>query len=114
MSALRRRLGRSHNPDPSTGSSRDGTSTPESDDLTVVPSKHLHALKSESKNIKGIKRRFAWIFALGGLFGLLLAGFLATNNDLNDISSLADINLAQLLDVLPAGFLKEAREFQVS
>jgi phospholipid:diacylglycerol acyltransferase len=109
MIGLRRRLGR----DPPAEESSNGNSTPESEDLTLVPSKHLHGLKEENRRVKGTKRRNAWIFALGGLFGLLLAGFLASNNDLIDIASLADIHLDQLMDVLPAGLINEAKEFQV-
>jgi phospholipid:diacylglycerol acyltransferase len=116
MSALRRRIGRS-NPieptEPTSTQSRDGTSTPDSEDFTLVQSKHLHSIKQENKRVKGTKRRFAWIFTLGGLFGVLLAGFLATNNDLIDIASLADINLDQIMEVLPVGLIREAKEFQV-
>jgi phospholipid:diacylglycerol acyltransferase len=78
-----------------------------------VPAKHLHNINEENKRVKGTKRRNAWIFALGGLFGLVLAGFLASNNDLIDIAGLADINLDQIMDVLPLGLLNEAKEFQV-
>ena len=113
MSSLRRRLGRSNATEPSSGDSRDGTTTPDSDDFTLVPAKHLHSINEENKRVKGTKRRNVWIFALGGLFGLVLAGFLASNNDLIDIAGLADINLDQIMDVLPLGLLNEAKEFQV-
>jgi phospholipid:diacylglycerol acyltransferase len=99
-------------------SEKDIPGTPDSDVLELVPSKELHKLKKDGakdKKVKGTKRRFAWIFTLGGLFGLILAAFLANNNDWIDIASaLTDLNLDQILDVLPAGFLNEAREFQVS
>jgi phospholipid:diacylglycerol acyltransferase len=89
----------------------------EDDGLELIPTKELHELHHDAhkaKKVKGTKRRIAWIFALGGLFGLLLAGVLANNNDWVDIaSSFTDLNLDQLLDVLPAGFINEAKQFQV-
>jgi phospholipid:diacylglycerol acyltransferase len=118
MSTLRRRFGRSRPREPSeqledppdTGT---GSQTPDSDQVTVVPAKHLHSLREENKRVKGRKRKYAWTFSLGGLFGLLLAGFLASNNDLIDIAALADINIDQIKDILPAGFLHEAKALQV-
>jgi hypothetical protein len=58
----------------------------------------------------GSKRRHAWVFVLGGIFGVLLAAFLAKNNDLID---LAGLNLEGIVDVLPAGFMSDLYEFQV-
>jgi phospholipid:diacylglycerol acyltransferase len=104
MSLLRRR------PKSQAVHSSSPSPTPESDDLTLVRSVELAELKSKSKKVKGTKRRFAWIFTLGGIFGLVCAGFLANHNDLIDLAALTDIN--GLLDVLPAAFVNEAREFQ--
>lgn len=74
-----------------------------------------------------MKRRTGFIFFLGGLFGLVIAGFFAQKNDLIDLGSLAELSgvgdLAGLgggldidswLNVLPEGFLKDAKELKVS
>ena len=61
------------------------------------------------------KRRNAWIFGLGGLFGVLVALFFAGNNDVLDLhQALKNVNLDSLMDVLPVGFVKDAEELQVS
>lgn len=87
------------------------SSTPDSEELSLVSTRELRDLENRNKKVKGTKRRFAWIFSLGGLFGLVLAGYLASNNDLIDLATLYDFN--QILDVLPASFVNEARQFQV-
>lgn len=69
-------------------------------------------LKSRSKHGKGLKKRY--IFGLGGIFGLLLAGFFAANEaDVFDLSQLQHMNLDSIIDVLPAGLIKDAHELQV-
>jgi len=82
------------------------------EDYKLVHKKHLLGLKKKT-HVKGTKRRTAWIFILGGLFGLLMAAFFANHNELLDLAALADIDFQPLMDVLPAGFLSEAKEFQV-
>lgn len=62
---------------------------------------------------KGTKRRNFWIFGLGGVFGLLLAGFMANSADVIDLKSLTDMNLDSLIDVLPAGLIRDAQAMQV-
>ncbi len=121
MSTVRRRAKpRSQSQSKHSEEEKDTPGTSDNDALELITSTDLHNLKKEahnasSKPVKGTKRRFAWIFALGGIFGLLLAAMLANNNDLIDIaSSLTDLNLEGMLDVLPAGFINEARQFQVS
>lgn len=88
-------------------------STPDADGYKLVHETHLNKLKQFRKNVKGNKRRTAWIFGLGGLFGLLLAAFFANQNDLLDLAALGDIDFQGLMDVLPATFLREAKQFQV-
>ncbi|KAF2670994.1 Phospholipid:diacylglycerol acyltransferase [Microthyrium microscopicum] len=116
MNVIRRRLG--HGEKEEDDSSQEDSPrpiTPEGDagrDYKLVPAKHLSALKIKRNSSKGNKRRFAWVFILGGLFGLLVAAYFANNSDLIDIASFADLSLEPLLDVLPSAFLKEAREFQ--
>lgn len=102
---------------PSTNTNDDG------DELVSIPFRKLERLNSyvtESQEkaktrpkVKGRKRRHAWVFALGGLFGLLLAGFFASSADVIDFGHLADMNLDSLMDVLPAGLIRDAQELQV-
>jgi phospholipid:diacylglycerol acyltransferase len=62
--------------------------------------------------LKGRKRRFGFIFTLGGIFGLLVAAFLAERNDYVNLDIWQDLNLDSILDVIPAGILKDARDLQ--
>jgi phospholipid:diacylglycerol acyltransferase len=66
------------------------------------------------KKPKGGKRRTAWIFALGGIFGLAIAAFFVGPNDYLDLTMFQDLKMDSIFDVLPAGMLREARDFQVS
>ena len=59
------------------------------------------------------KRNNLWVFVLGGLFGLLAAGFFASNNDMIDLTSLGEVNLESILEALPENFVKSAQQFQV-
>lgn len=65
-----------------------------------------------SKNPKSRKRRNGLIFFLGGLFGIVAAGFFAQKNDLIDFPELGSLD--SMLDVLPANLIKDARELSVS
>lgn len=84
----------------------------------MVPSKNLEKLVSKKASSKYGRRRNAWVFGLGGLFGILLAGFFASNNGglekLVDFAGLQDMNLDSFLDVLPAGLIREVQDLQVS
>jgi len=71
--------------------------------MVLVPKAHSHK-KSKTK------RRNTFIFFLGGLFGLVVAGFFAERNDLFDLPELRDLSMDSLMDVLPAGFVKDARD----
>jgi len=96
---------------------------PAADELVSVPFHKLERLNTyvteakekqekRPKN-KGRKRRNFWIFGLGGVFGLLLAGFMANSADVIDLKSLTDMNLDSLIDVLPAGLIRDAQAMQV-
>ncbi|KAF2152760.1 Phospholipid:diacylglycerol acyltransferase [Myriangium duriaei CBS 260.36] len=90
--------------------SREGSPNPDTaDQYRIVPEKHLKKLTAKPK---GTKRRNAWVFVLGGLFGILVAGFFAGGNDLIDMATLREMNLDSFLDVLPAGLLRDAKELQ--
>jgi phospholipid:diacylglycerol acyltransferase len=71
-------------------------------------------LENLVKKPKGGKRRTAWIFALGGIFGLAIAAILVGPNDYLDLTMFQDLNMDTIFDVLPAGMLREAKDFQVS
>jgi len=115
MSSLRRRLFG----DPS--SERLRTPSLPSVDLVgdeehvTLPLRQLKHINNQLKSnkTKGNKRRNAWIFGLGGLFGILVAGYFAGNNDIIDLPYLKDMNLESILDVLPAGLIRDANELQV-
>lgn len=112
MSFLRRRFG---------GTGNDSTSkdlrepSPASDgkrpsNLRVITAEQLQTLQKKGKNGK---KKNAWIFGLGGLFGLIMAGFFASNNDLIDMKSLEGVNLESIMEALPANFVKSAQDLQV-
>ena len=80
-------------------------------DYSILPDQKLKDITAKPK---GSKRQKAWIFGLGGLFGLVVAAMFANQNQMLDFAALQDINLESIVDVLPAGILREARDFQVS
>lgn len=53
------------------------------------------------------------IFGLGGLFGIVIAAFFAQRHDVINLEGLIDVNLESLLDVIPAGIVKDARDLTV-
>ena len=116
MSALRRRIfGTSGDSTPALTPEQSREGSPAgSHDYRVVPADKLDTLSSSSKKGNGSKRRNFWIFGLGGLFGILLAGFFASSNEFMDLASFTDMNLDSILDVLPAGLINDARDLQVS
>lgn len=115
MSGLRRRIfGSSTAESPSLTPEHSRESTPTSEEVRVVSAKKLDKLTaSHKKKGFGTKRRNAWVFGLGGLFGILIAGFFASSNEVFDMQALKDMNLDSILDVLPAGLIKDAQALQV-
>ncbi|KUI72265.1 Phospholipid:diacylglycerol acyltransferase [Cytospora mali] len=59
---------------------------------------------------KARKRRTGAIFLLGSLFGIIAAGFFAKTNDLIDFPGIGELSVESLLDVLPAGLVKDVRD----
>ena len=121
MSTLRRRIFGTSRGDESSDSSRDASPAPApkeagGDAYRVIPKEKLEKLRAGVKQ-KGSKRRNAWIFGLGGLFGLFIAGFFASSSGgldkLVTMAGLEDMNLDSILDVLPAGLIREVRDLQV-
>jgi phospholipid:diacylglycerol acyltransferase len=122
MSDLRRRIFGAGTPDSTPSSSRDASPAPirgDDGEYKIVPKPKLDKLSKEVKEArrKGTKRRNVWIFALGGLFGIFLAGFFASNNGsldkLVELAGVRDMNLDTLLDVLPAGLIRDVQDLQV-
>ncbi|KEQ89966.1 Phospholipid:diacylglycerol acyltransferase [Aureobasidium pullulans EXF-150] len=114
MSGLRRRIfGSSTAESPSLTPEHSRESTPTSEEVRIVSAKKLDKLTaSHKKKGFGTKRRNAWVFGLGGLFGILIAGFFASSNEVFDMQALKDMNLDSILDVLPAGLIKDAQALQ--
>jgi phospholipid:diacylglycerol acyltransferase len=109
MNFLRRRFG-GNDADSSSEPSREHTPEPGCpSNLRVVTAEKLQTLKKG----KNGKRKNFWIFALGGLAGVVAAAFFAGSNDMIDFSSLEGVNLDSLYEALPAGFLKDAQQMQV-
>lgn len=71
---------------------------------------HLSAIKKHRTS----KRRVAYLFGLGCIFGIVIAVYFAGSNDVIDLGYLRSMNLDSLLDVLPAGLVKDAQDLQVS
>lgn len=82
------------------------------EDVVLVPVSEFNEVAK-----KGRKRRTWLIFGLGGLFGLFLAAFFADRNDMIRLAALpnmAELNMEGLAKVLPAQFLRDAKDLTVS
>jgi phospholipid:diacylglycerol acyltransferase len=109
-SFLRRRVLGSSNPSSTSGSREE---TPEkAEEVRLAP---VSKIMTDSKaKPKTRKRRNGLIFALGGLFGLIVAGFFAGKNELIEFPELGEFSLDSLVDVLPANLIKDVRDLSVS
>ncbi|TVY81822.1 Phospholipid:diacylglycerol acyltransferase [Lachnellula suecica] len=102
MSSLRRRLfGTSEPP------SRE-RSPAKAEEVRLAPVSKIK--QTPAPKPKNRKRRNGFIFALGGLFGIAAAGFFAGRSDLIDFPEFGDLSMDSIMDVLPAGFVRDARE----
>jgi phospholipid:diacylglycerol acyltransferase len=114
MSFLRRRFGGGGGgEDSSTALSREPSPGPDGKrpaNLRLITAEHLSTLKQNGKHKN---RRNIWVFSLGGIFGLLLAGFFASSNDYIDLKSLENVNLESIMEALPDNFVKSAQQMQV-
>lgn len=118
MSDLRRRIFGVGTPESTPSSSRDASPAParpgdQVTDYKIVPSSQLEKVAKH----RGRKRRNVWVFAIGGLFGVLAAGIFASPTGsidrLVDMAGWNDLNLDSILDVLPAGLIKDVQQLQV-
>lgn len=119
MSDLRRRIFGVGTPDSTPSSSRDNSPAPARPGDKTTDYKIVSAQQLEKTNQKqrGRKRRNVWVFGLGGLFGILAAGFFASPTGsldrLVDMAGWNDLNLDSILDVLPAGLISDVQKLQV-
>ena len=105
MSELRRRIGSALQDSPTDSPTRGNTPEP-GEEAKLVSKKKLDSLLKRRPS----KKRSGLIFALGGLVGLLLAGFLAQQNDVIKLQGLLDVNLDSLMDVLPSNVVNDAKD----
>ena len=118
MNVLRRRFGGDSSSSAESSAEQTRESSPASphdsgvSELRLVTKQHLDGITTIARKKTGGKRRLAWYFSLGGLFGIFVAAFFVGNTDLLDLAALVDLNLESLLDVLPRGIVDEAKEFQ--
>ena len=75
---------------------------------TVQPTSHVHIVEKAPKATR--KRRNTFIFLLGGICGLLAAGFFAKSNDLIDFPEFGELSMNSFFDVLPAGLVTDMRD----
>lgn len=121
MAEFRRRIFGISTPDDTPNSSRDASPDPKvhhekGEDYKLVAATKLENLKKAKTRARGTKRRFAWVFGLGALLGLFAAAFFSDSTGLDhlvDLAGLTDLNLDSILDVLPAGLIKDVRDLQV-
>ncbi|EPE34327.1 alpha/beta-Hydrolase [Glarea lozoyensis ATCC 20868] len=104
MSSIRRRLLGGNTP---SDSSRE-TTPPKAEEVRLAPVSKI--ITDSSHKTKTRKRRNGLIFVLGGLFGIVVAGFFAGRSDLIDFPEFSELSMDSLMDVLPASFVKNARD----
>lgn len=103
-----------NNSTPTTPSECPTPSVRDDDDSPARPGEKVKVVHHRHQPLsKTRKRRNTFIFLLGSLFGILLAGFLANNNELISLPEIGDLSMDSILDVLPAGLAKDMREFVV-
>ena len=76
------------------------------------PEVEIHA-EVVGEKPKTRKRRNTFIFLLGSLFGIVAAGFFASTNDLIDFPEIGELSFDSVLEVLPAGMVREYRDLIV-
>ncbi|RVX74818.1 hypothetical protein B0A52_01095 [Exophiala mesophila] len=105
MSTLRRRIANVLRETPSPSPSRDSTPDP-GEEVKLISTAKLDKLTKR----KSSKRRSGIIFGLGGLLGLVLALLFAESQDVIKLEGLLEVNLDSLMDVIPAGIIKDVKD----
>lgn len=98
-------------PKSKSSSSKRKESSPKAEEVRLAP---VSKIMTDKHHPKSRKKRNGLIFFLGGLFGIVAAGFFAQKSDLIDFPEFGDITMDSIMDVLPAGFVKDARDLAVS
>jgi phospholipid:diacylglycerol acyltransferase len=113
--SLRNRFPSTTSKDQDPKESSSGDSTPlKAEEVRLTPTSKITPDSSPHPHKhKTRKRRNGFIFFLGGLFGILVAGFFAGQSDLVDFPDFGDLSMDSLMDVLPAGFIRDARDLAV-
>lgn len=83
--------------------------TPVRDQSPVKPGEEVKVVQAHHRR----KRKLGAIFLLGSLFGIIAAGFFAKTNDLIDFPEIGELSVDNLLDILPAGLVKDVRDLVV-
>lgn len=110
MSELRRRLGQVLRDTPSPPPSRESTPDPDrGDEVKIISKERFDKLQKFTKR-KGGRKRSTFSFFFGGLLGLFAALYFAQRQDVIKLEGLLDVNLDSLLDVIPAGILRDVKE----
>ena len=104
MSTLRRRFLDQSSSEPSREATPD-----RGEEVRVVPLSKLKSLTTKKRS----KRRNGFIFGLGGLFGVIVMAFFANQQDVLNMDSLMGLNFDSIVDVIPAGILREAKDITV-
>jgi phospholipid:diacylglycerol acyltransferase len=111
-SAIRRRIPETKSSSKSSSKSShksDSKSDSILDDTSDKPLEHVVVVHKP----KTRKRRNTFIFLLGGLCGIVAAGFFAKSNDLINFPGIGELSMDSLFDALPAGLVKDMRDFAV-
>lgn len=83
------------------------------EEVRLAPVSKIVDSTSHKHAHNGKKRRNGLVFFLGGLFGILVAGFFAGKSDLIDFPEFSELSMDSLMDVLPAGFVRDAKDLAV-
>jgi phospholipid:diacylglycerol acyltransferase len=105
--------GRNESPSPAVAKVQEG----QGDEYNIIP---RDALKTLRKKAKGRRpwRRYVSTFSLGGVFALVAAAFFSTPkgslDKLVSYAGLEGMSLDSIMDVLPAGLIRDVSALQVS
>lgn len=123
MASLRRRIFGTGSGDSTPSASRDASPAPAPHEALkrpgayrVLTTEKFDELKAAVKSGKGggKKRRNAWVFGLGLLGGLFVAGFFASRDGaLEQLAAMAGLEDMNLMDVLPTGLIRDVQDLQV-